>query len=59
MKGKVSPVPGSVRIVGGAILRMMSETLTMASMMLGGYENSSNEHDGWKVDVDACGMTSA
>jgi hypothetical protein len=59
MKGKVSPVPGSVRIVGGAILRMMSETLTMASMMLGGYGNLSNKHDGWKVDVDVCGMMSA
>jgi hypothetical protein len=59
MEGKVSSIPGSVRIVGSAILRIMSETLTMASMMLGGHGNSSNEHNGWKVDVNVCGMTSA
>jgi hypothetical protein len=44
---------------GRAIPRTMSARLTMASMMLGGCRSSRNEHDGWKVDVDVCGLMSA
>jgi hypothetical protein len=47
-------------LVGGmACLSTMSVRSTMASVMLGKHRDLNNGHDGWKVDVDVCGMMSA